>query len=111
MCGIAGLMTAAEWREEQLHDAAMAMGDTLKHRGPDDAGSWADPTAGVAFGFRRLAIIDVSPAGHQPMQSCSGRFTMVFNGEVYNYVEIRQKLERDKVKVRGSSDSEVILAA
>jgi len=89
------------------------MTDCLVHRGPDDAGVWSDSAAGVALGFRRLSIIDLSPAGHQPMQSASGRFTMIFNGEVYNFAAIREELERGGLAPdwRGHSDTEVILAA
>jgi asparagine synthase (glutamine-hydrolysing) len=111
MCGIAGVMTAADTREDALLRRVESMSACIRHRGPDDSGSWAEPRSGVAFGFRRLSIIDVSAAGHQPMASASGRFTIVFNGEVYNYVEIRQELERDGSGFRGHSDTEVILAA
>ena len=79
------------------------------HRGPDDAGDYVDAPAGVALGFRRLAIVDLSPAGHQPMRSADGRFVIVFNGEIYNYRDLRAGLERDGVTFRGSSDTEVIL--
>src|SRR3954469_23462904 len=110
MCGITGI-----WRKQRGDVAATAarMTSRLVHRGPDDAGVWADPAAGVALGFRRLAIIDLSPAGHQPMQSASGRFTMVFNGEVYNFPAIREELERAGLAPawRGHSDTEVLLAA
>jgi asparagine synthase (glutamine-hydrolysing) len=111
MCGIAGLMVSRSTDARSLHEVVEAMSDRLVHRGPDDAGIWADPDAGVAFGFRRLSIIDLSDAGHQPMRSASGRFTIVFNGEVYNYVEIREELRRGQVHFRGHSDTEVILAA
>src|SRR5215471_13740765 len=79
MCGIVGLFQRPGTSEsEQLHWAEV-MASTLVHRGPDDAGRWAESAAGVAFGFRRLAIIDLSPNGHQPMSSATGRYTMVFN--------------------------------
>jgi asparagine synthase (glutamine-hydrolysing) len=110
MCGITGI-----WRRSGSDAAATAaqMTDRLAHRGPDDAGVWSDTAAGVALGFRRLSIIDLSPAGHQPMHSASGRYTLVFNGEVYNFLEIRKELESAGLSPswRGHSDTEVILAA
>lgn len=87
------------------------MAESLAHRGPDDSGTWISDDASVAFGFRRLAIIDVSEAGHQPMQSASRRYTIVFNGEVYNYVELRDELRRLGHEFHGESDTEVLLAA
>jgi asparagine synthase (glutamine-hydrolysing) len=87
------------------------MAEQLEHRGPDDTGSWADQASSVAFGFRRLSIIDLSEQGHQPMSSASGRFTVVFNGEVYNHGELREDLERAGWAFRGHSDTEVILAS
>jgi asparagine synthase (glutamine-hydrolysing) len=89
------------------------MRDTLAHRGPDDAGSWVTESTecAVGLGFRRLSIIDLSALGHQPMASASGRFTMVFNGEVYNFPALRRELEGLGATFKGHSDSEVILAA
>ncbi len=90
---------------------AERMSATLRHRGPDDAGHWVDASTGVAFGFRRLAILDLSPLGHQPMVSESGRYVVVFNGEIYNFKELRAELEGHGHRFRGGSDTEVILAA
>jgi asparagine synthase (glutamine-hydrolysing) len=110
MCGIAGI-----WRK-QGRDAAVTAGrmaDRLAHRGPDDSGVWSDSAEGIALSFRRLSIIDLSPAGHQPMQSVTGRYTIVFNGEVYNFPAIREELERGGLAPdwRGHSDTEIMLAA
>jgi asparagine synthase (glutamine-hydrolysing) len=89
------------------------MADTLVHRGPDDAGVWCDADAGVALAHRRLSILDLSPAGHQPMDSADGRYTIVFNGEIYNFEDLRGELEHAGVAPvwRGHSDTEVVLAA
>jgi asparagine synthase (glutamine-hydrolysing) len=86
-----------------------AMSERLAHRGPDDHGTWTDAAGEVAFGFRRLAILDLSCAGHQPMVSASGEHVIVFNGEIYNYRELRSELEADGVRFRGHSDTEVLL--
>ena len=110
MCGLAGLLTTPS-PADTLRSFAEQMTARLVHRGPDDAGTWTEPSAGLALGFRRLSIIDLSAAGHQPMRSGTGRFTMVFNGEVYNYREIAQELVGEGCSFRGHSDTEVILAA
>jgi Glutamine amidotransferase domain len=89
------------------------MTDTIAHRGPDDEGAWVDPLAGTALGSRRLAIIDLSPNGHQPIQSASGRYVIAYNGEIYNAASIARRLEAAGAEPqwRGHSDTEVILAA
>ncbi len=87
------------------------MADALAHRGPDDRGVWGDADAGLAFGHRRLAVIDLSPLGHQPMVSASGRTVIAYNGEVYNFQDLRRELEAAGVRFRGTSDTEVILEA
>ena len=111
MCGFAGYLSVRSASAE-AHEAAVArMIEPIRHRGPDDHGIWVEPAAGLAFGFRRLAIIDLSERGHQPMRSSSGRFMMVFNGEVYNFAELRVALAADGSRFEGHSDSEVMLAA
>jgi asparagine synthase (glutamine-hydrolysing) len=109
MCGIAGFWGGGRLRGEEPREVLARMGGALVHRGPDDAGEWWDRGAEVGLAFRRLAILDLSAEGHQPMASASGRLVMVFNGEVYNYEEVRAELgER---KWRGHSDTEVMLEA
>lgn len=112
MCGLAGLFDPDhKFAAAGLSQVARDMADRLAHRGPDDTGVWHDAAAGIALGFRRLAIIDLSPAGHQPMASASGRYVIAFNGEIYNFTELRQMLERDGARQwRGHSDTEVLLA-
>ena len=111
MCGIAGVLNVAARSPEQLQRNATAMADSLAHRGPDDHGIWFDADAGIALTHRRLSIVDLSPAGHQPMMSADGRFIITFNGEIYNFQEIRKELELRGVNFRGHSDTEVILEA
>lgn len=111
MCGIAGLIEFDS--RTQLEGRARAMADTLAHRGPDDAGVWVDPHAGVALAHRRLSILDLTPAGHQPMMSACGRYAISFNGEIYNQLELRQMLDDlgSSPVWRGHSDTETLLAA
>src|SRR5579883_955851 len=87
MCGITGLLTRAHAPSDMVSCVA-AMTRTLTHRGPDSEGTWIDIHAGIALGHRRLAVIDLSPAGHQPMTSASGRYVLVFNGEIYNFLDL-----------------------
>ncbi|HEX6992790.1 MAG TPA: asparagine synthase (glutamine-hydrolyzing) [Gammaproteobacteria bacterium] len=112
MCGIAGCLTASG-RVGDLEASAVAMAAALAHRGPDDAGVWVDRGAGVALAHRRLAIIDLSPAGHQPMRGARGRYVIVLNGEIYNHLELRAELEAagSAPAWRGRSDTESLLAA
>ena len=111
MCGIAGFLKSAPVTEQEMHATVGRMANQLVHRGPDDAGTWADAKAGIALGFRRLSIVDLSPAGHQPMQSATGRYVIVFNGEVYNFCALRTQLEPNGHRFRGHSDTEVMLSA
>src|SRR5690349_1702001 len=112
MCGFAGSFDPrARDSGERLNAAATAMAKALTHRGPDDAGIWCDASAGVALGFRRLSILDLTAAGHQPMESASGQSVLVFNGEIYNHHELREALARDGAAPawRGHSDTETLL--
>lgn len=111
MCGITGFITASAETELEMKLELARMTDQLIHRGPDDSGVWVDRETGVALGHRRLSILDLSPDGRQPMHSESGRYVMVFNGEVYNFDQLRATLERMGHKFRGHSDTEVMLAA
>ena len=112
MCGLAGFLDrSGRMGKAELHDNVLRMADTLHHRGPDDAGTWVDGDAGLALGHRRLAIIDLSSQGHQPMRSACGRFVIVFNGEIYNFETLRRDLEPLGHRFRGHSDTEVMLAA
>lgn len=111
MCGIAGVLISAAQSREQFERDAVAMADSIAHRGPDDHGVWSDPEAGIALTHRRLSIVDLSPAGHQPMASADGRFIIIYNGEVYNHNELRPALEARGIRFRGHSDTEVMLEA
>jgi len=110
MCGIAGVFDPARaTNEDDLRAVAAAMADTLAHRGPDDHDTWVDAAEGIAFGHRRLAIIDLSPTGRQPMTSADGRYTVAYNGELYNHRELRAELVKLGARLRGSSDTEVLV--
>jgi asparagine synthase (glutamine-hydrolysing) len=109
MCGITGFRQTRATSFEAVTARVRAMTDSLRHRGPDDDGFWTDPSAGIALGHRRLSIIDLSAAGHQPMVSADGRLVMIYNGEVYSHEEIRPGLVARGIRFRGHSDSEVIL--
>lgn len=112
MCGIAGLFDISSQRgSEEYINITNNMSKALAHRGPDSNGVWADVEYGVTLGHRRLAIIDISHEGHQPMISSYGRYVITYNGEIYNFLVIRRELEEKGYKFRGHSDTEVILTA
>lgn len=112
MCGLAGAMSRDAGDEESMRLCVERMGKRIAHRGPDDAGQWVDAEWGVALAHRRLSILDLSPAGHQPMRSACGRFVLVFNGEIYNHLDLRAKLDASGLgpEWRGHSDTETLLA-
>lgn len=107
MCGIVGIISN---NNKDLAVTVSHMAETLRHRGPDDFGVWTDDSKGVALGHRRLSILDLSSEGHQPMVSPSGRYIISYNGEVYNFMELRKELEQNGFKFRGHSDTEVLLS-
>jgi len=110
MCGLTGAFRRPNG--QNLAFIVQGMANALKHRGPDDQGGWADPSEGIAFGHRRLAVVDLSPEGHQPMASVDGRYVIAYNGEIYNHQALRQELEAEtRCRWRGHSDTEVALAA
>lgn len=113
MCGIVGFF-GGEGTQRQLGDEVVLkhMSDAIGHRGPDDAGYWCDREHRVGLAHRRLSIVDLTSAGHQPMQSVSGRYTIVFNGEIYNHNELRRVLSKQKIdnNWHGYSDTETLLA-
>ncbi|MEW5917474.1 MAG: asparagine synthase (glutamine-hydrolyzing) [Gemmatimonadota bacterium] len=112
MCGIVGVLhNGSDLSAACLESQLMSMAGTLRHRGPDGAGQWSDPPLGIGLGHRRLAIIDLSDRGAQPMHSANKRFVITFNGEIYNYPELRDELRARGHQFRGTSDTEVMLAA
>ncbi|GJL84781.1 MAG: asparagine synthetase B [Micavibrio sp.] len=112
MCGITGFIDLQRDKDgESLASLVSDMNNTLVHRGPDSDGIWVDHEVGVALAHRRLAIIDLSETGHQPMKSFSGRYVISFNGEIYNFLSLKTRLEEKGCKFSGTSDTEVLLAA
>jgi len=111
MCGITGIFGSL--RKEELENSVHRMSQSLIHRGPDDKGAWINKKDGVALAHQRLSIIDLSSAGHQPMTSSCGRFVVVFNGEIYNYLQLKEKLNNSKYKQswKGYSDTEILVSA
>ena len=111
MCGITGFWTKGH--DRPLRQTLDAMTDSLSHRGPDGRGIWIDDNRGIALGHRRLSIIDLSPSGAQPMASASERWVITYNGEIYNFAELRREIEKRDATYpfRGNSDTEVLLAA
>ena len=112
MCGLTGYLAAPQDRESEMVSRTMTMMEAIAYRGPDSCGHWADPEAGIAFGHLRLAIVDLTEAGAQPMFSASGRFVLVYNGEIYNHEDLRAELTAagHAPSWRGHSDTEVLLA-
>lgn len=113
MCGIVGFLRPGNDLAPDAEEVAVEMSRQLRHRGPDDAGVWSDAKSGVVLAHRRLSILDLSPAGHQPMVSLCGRYVIVFNGEIYNHLSLRKSLEVEGMAPgwRGHSDTETLLAA
>lgn len=109
MCGIAGILEYAAAEKTISPELLRAMSDVIAHRGPDDDGAWISDDRRAGFAFRRLAIIDLSPNGHQPMTTPDGRFTIAFNGEIYNHRALRAELEAKGYRYRSETDTETIL--
>ena len=107
MCGFAGVLG-----NDVRLDVVRGMAAAIINRGPDDSGVWSDVEASIALAHRRLSVVDLSPAGHQPMASASGRYVIVFNGEIYNHLDMRTELEKSggSFQWRGHSDTETLLA-
>ena len=113
MCGICGFVDITNRYNVKSREKIISeMTDTLVHRGPDDKGYWHNHSMGLSLGHRRLSIMDLSSNGDQPMRSNSGRYIMVFNGEIYNHTALRQELQNSGLSVnwRGHSDTETLLA-
>jgi len=112
VCGIAGVLDpACATDADRLGAVARRMAGTLVHRGPDDEGAWVDAASGIAFGHRRLSIVGLGEEGHQPMASASGRWVLSYNGEIYNFRALRDRLAAAGVTIRGGSDTEVVVEA
>ncbi len=111
MCGFAGFLQKKEIDRNTISQTVRAMGKRLNHRGPDDSGIWVDPHCPFAVSHQRLSILDLSPNGHQPMLSASGRYVIAYNGEIYNFLELKKQLHKEGCSFSGGSDTEILLAA
>src|SRR5271166_1538492 len=113
MCGISGVWFLRRQADADARSIVRGMADAIRHRGPDAGDEWIDGQTGVALAHRRLSILDLSSAGAQPMQDFTGRFVIVFNGEIYNHLDLRRSLEDEGAAPawRGHSDTETLLAA
>src|SRR5688572_13957712 len=113
MCGLTGFLRGGGRLPPESPAVLRLQTGCLAHRGPDGDGQWLDAAGGIALGHRRLAIIDLSDAGKQPMSSASGRYVIAYNGEIYNHLELRAELESAGAAPawRGHSDTETLLAA
>jgi asparagine synthase (glutamine-hydrolysing) len=110
MCGLTGFFGGGR-EAADIDTAACMMAERISHRGPDDSGVWSDAEIGIAIAHRRLSIVDLSPAGHQPMSSACGRYVLAFNGEIYNHLALRAELDLIReINWRGHSDTETLLA-
>lgn len=110
MCGFTGYIDT-DGLSDDASDVIRSMTSSLEHRGPDDDAQWLDPEQGIALGFRRLAILELSSSGRQPMHSDGGRYVIAFNGEIYNHRELRRELDSREIAWKGNSDTETLLAA
>ena len=113
MCGLAGFYINQSYSSESSKELIQNMINTLDHRGPDDSGIWVDPNNVISLGHKRLSILDISSAGHQPMSLERGKFVLTYNGEIYNHLELRANIEKDckSIQWTGTSDTETLLAA
>src|SRR6516165_1801807 len=111
MCGIAGLLVPpGKLDGDELSRLAARMAATVRHRGPDGDGCWSDPAAGIGLAHRRLAVVDLSARGRQPMTAVGGRQVLIYNGEVYNYLALRRELISAGQCFVGDCDAEVLAA-
>src|SRR3954465_5369932 len=107
MCGIEEL---SSFNSTVQQERLKKMTDAIRHRGPDGEGFWTNPAASIGFGHRRLSIIDLTETGDQPMHYADGRYTIIFNGEIYNYIELKDFLQQKNYTFHSTSDTEVLLA-
>ena len=113
MCGLVGFLYNKDKVDSEISSQLLSMTRSISHRGPDDDGFWIDEKSRVALGHRRLSVLDLSSAGHQPMHSKSGRYVIAFNGEIYNHLNLRERLDSGSDNVIewiGHSDTETLLS-